>query len=100
LDLLSLAQATASAISASVNSSSIQFGPHCVPALNAHGREDDLPGSGLYVKVFRGTHGLRHALGQRELVFGSDFGKHGVWQKVRIHYFSHGMQSCPALLLL
>jgi hypothetical protein len=32
-----------------------QFGPHCVPALDAHGREDDLPGSGLYVKVFRGT---------------------------------------------
>jgi hypothetical protein len=65
-----------------------QLGPHRVPALDAHGRQDDLPGAGFHVKVFRGTHGLRHALGQRELVFGSDFGKHGICRKVRIPYFN------------
>jgi hypothetical protein len=35
----------------------------------------------LNVKVFGGTHGLRQALGQGELVFGSNFGEHGIIRK-------------------
>jgi len=31
-----------------------QLGPHRIPALNAHGRQDDLPGTGFHLKVFRG----------------------------------------------
>jgi hypothetical protein len=35
----------------------------------------------LDIKVFGGSHGLRQALGQGKLVFGSDFGEHGFFRK-------------------
>jgi hypothetical protein len=65
-----------------------QFGPHRISALNAHWREDDLPGPYFHVKVLGRGHSLRDALGQGELIFGSNFGQHGIYPKVRNPYFT------------
>lgn len=65
-----------------------QLGTYRIATMNAHRGENDLTGTGLHVKVFGSTHGQRHALGQRELVFGSDLGERGNLRKVRNYYFS------------
>ena len=57
------------------------FGAHRVAALYADRRENELTTAHLDVKVFGGSHGLRQALGQRELVFVSDFGEHGISER-------------------
>ncbi|MCU0813517.1 MAG: hypothetical protein MUC32_04055 [Burkholderiaceae bacterium] len=54
-----------------------QLGPHGVAALDAHGRQHNLAVAGLHVEILGGPDGLRHALGQRELVLRGDLGEHG-----------------------
>jgi multidrug efflux pump subunit AcrA (membrane-fusion protein) len=49
--------------------------------LQAQADLNQLPASNFHIKVVSGTYGLGQALGQSELVFGSDFGKHGVFRK-------------------
>src|SRR5437588_7679967 len=49
---------------------------HGVRPLDAYRSQDDLTVLGLHVEVFRRPDGIGHALGKRELVFGSDFGEH------------------------
>lgn len=53
-----------------------QFRTDRVSRHKAHRRQNDLPVFGLDIKVVGRPNGLNQALGQRDLVFGVEFGQH------------------------
>ena len=75
-----------------------QFGAHSIATLNAHRRQDQLSAPGLHIKIFGCSHSLGQALGQGELVFGGDFGKHDFIRKQGIITLAqiHAQRAAPA----